>query len=180
MKQSVADGTRSWADALAESSAHVSGDDLPDVKVPPPGPQSRALAARLLAVESPAFEARRDPRAEKSGAEQVPIVHARGDGANVCDVDGNRYVDLTAGFGALVLGYAPNAASEAARAATDQLSLALGDVYPSELKVRACEAIAGLFPEPGARVMLGLSGADAVTAALKTAALATKKPGVIA
>jgi 4-aminobutyrate aminotransferase-like enzyme len=157
----------------------VSGE-LPDVKTPPPGPQSRALAARLQAVESPAFEARRDARAQQSGAEQSAIVYAGGRGANVFDVDGNRYVDLTAGFGALVLGYAPNAASEAAHAATDVLSLALGDVYPSELKVRACEAIAALFPEPGARVMLGLSGADAVTCALKTAALATKKPGVIA
>ncbi|HSO32999.1 MAG TPA: aspartate aminotransferase family protein [Labilithrix sp.] len=154
--------------------------ELPDVSVPPPGPRSRALAARLEAVESPAFEARRDQRAATSGAEQAPIVYARGEGSNVHDVDGNRYVDLTAGFGALVLGYAPNAASEAARAAADTLSLALGDVYPSEPKVRACEAIAALFPEPGARVMLGLSGADAVTCALKTAALSTGKPGVIA
>ena len=155
-------------------------DDLPDVKIAPPGPQSRALAARLEAVESPAFEARRDARAARSGADQGPIVYARGRGANVFDVDGNRYVDLTAGFGALLLGYGPNAASQAAQAATDELSLALGDVYASELKVRACEALAALFPERGARVMLGLSGADAVTCALKTAALVTKRPGVVA
>jgi 4-aminobutyrate aminotransferase/(S)-3-amino-2-methylpropionate transaminase len=155
-------------------------DLLPELKVPPPGPRSRALAARLAAVESPAFEARRDARATTSGAEQSSIVYERGAGSNLWDVDGNRYVDLTAGFGALVLGYAPNAASEAARAATDTLSLALGDVYASETKVQACEALAALFPEPGARVMLGLSGADAVTCALKTAALATGKPGVIA
>ncbi len=154
--------------------------DLPDVKVRPPGPRSRALTARLSGVESPAFEARRGARAATSGTEQGPIVYASGRGSNVFDVDGNRYVDLTAGFGALVLGYAPNVASEAACAATDELSLALGDVYPSELKVRACEAIASLFPEPGARVMLGLSGADAVTAALKTAALRTGKPRVVA
>ena len=155
-------------------------DELPDVKVAPPGPRSRDLAVRLQAVESPAFEARRDARAAASGAEQAPIAYARGQGANVFDVDGNRYVDLTAGFGALVLGHAPNAATEAARAQMEVLPLALGDVYASELKVRACEAIAALFPERGARVMLGLSGADAVTCALKTAALATKKMGVIA
>ena len=155
-------------------------DELPDVKMPPPGPRSRALAARLEAVESPAFEARRDARTRTSGAEQAPIVYARGCGSNVFDVDGNRYVDLTAGFGALVLGHGPNAAVDAARKAMEELPLALGDVYASELKVRACEAIAALFPEPGARVMLGLSGADAVTCALKTAALATKKMGVVA
>jgi 4-aminobutyrate aminotransferase/(S)-3-amino-2-methylpropionate transaminase len=157
-----------------------SSGELPDVKVAPPGPRSRELAKRLEVVESPAFEARRDARAASSGAEQAPIVYARGAGSNVFDVDDNRYVDLTAGFGALSLGYAPNAATEAARAATNDLPLALGDVYASELKVRACEAISALFPEPGARVMLGLSGADAVTCALKTAALATKKMGVVA
>jgi 4-aminobutyrate aminotransferase/(S)-3-amino-2-methylpropionate transaminase len=155
-------------------------DELPELKVTPPGPRSRDLSARLEAVESPAFEARRDARAERSGTEQAPIVYSHGRGANVFDVDGNRYVDLTAGFGALVLGHAPNAATDAAGAAMNDLPLALGDVYASELKVRACEAISSLFPEPGARVMLGLSGADAVTCALKTAVLATKKPGVIA
>jgi len=158
----------------------VAEGELPDVKVAPPGPRSRELAKRLEVVESPAFEARRDARASSSGAEQAPIVYARGSGSNVYDVDGNRYVDLTAGFGALLLGYAPNVAIDAARAASEELPLALGDVYASELKVRACEAIAALFPEPGARVMLGLSGADAVTCALKTAALATKKMGVVA
>jgi 4-aminobutyrate aminotransferase/(S)-3-amino-2-methylpropionate transaminase len=155
-------------------------NELPEVTAAPPGPRSRELSARLQRVESPAFEARRETRAQTSGTEQAPIVYERGRGSNVFDVDGNRYVDLTAGFGALVLGHGPNAAIEAARAAMEELPLALGDVYASELKVRACEAIASVFPEPGARVMLGLSGADAVTCALKTALLATKKPGVVA
>jgi 4-aminobutyrate aminotransferase/(S)-3-amino-2-methylpropionate transaminase len=155
-------------------------NELPEMKVPPPGPRSRELSARLAAVESPAFEARRGARGELSGTEQSAIVYAHGCGSNVFDVDGNRYVDLTAGFGALLLGYAPNVAAFAARAALDDLPLALGDVYASELKVRAVEAIASLFPEPGARVMLGLSGADAVTCALKTAMLATGRPGVLA
>lgn len=132
------------------------------------------------AVESPAFDARRQARAARSGEDQAPIVYAQGRGANVLDVDGNRYVDLTAGFGALVLGHGPNEATDAARRTADELTLALGDVYASEAKVRACEAIAALFPEPGARVMLGLSGADAVTCALKTALLATGKPRVVA
>lgn len=152
----------------------------PDVRVGPPGPRSKELAARLVAVESPAFDARRQARAAASGSSHEPIVYAHGAGSNLYDVDGNRYVDLTAGFGALLLGYPPNAPEIAARAALDTLPLALGDVYASETKVRACEAIAALFPEPGARVMLGLSGADAVTCALKTAALATRRPRVLA
>jgi 4-aminobutyrate aminotransferase/(S)-3-amino-2-methylpropionate transaminase len=127
----------------------------------------------MAAVESPAFDARRAARAQ-----DAPIVYASARGSNVTDVDGNRYVDLTAGFGALLLGHAPNSATDAAT--KTELTLALGDVYASEIKVRACEAIASLYPEAGARVMLGLSGADAVTCALKTALLATGKPGVVA
>jgi 4-aminobutyrate aminotransferase / (S)-3-amino-2-methylpropionate transaminase / 5-aminovalerate transaminase len=159
--------------------AATSGQELPDVRVAPPGPRSRELATRLAAVESPAFDARREAREKASGAEQAPIVYAEGRGANVVDVDGNRYVDLVAGFGALVLGHRPDRVSRAVAAQHDKLWLALGDVYASEAKVALCERLAKLGP-PGARVLLGLSGADAVTAALKTAMLATEKPGVVA
>ena len=155
-------------------------DELPRIAVPPPGPRSRQMAARLAAVECPAFDARRQARADASGAEQTPIVYARGIGSNVFDVDGNRYVDLIAGFGALVLGHDPPTVTRALEAQSERLLLALGVVYASDVKLFACERIAKLFPEPGARVMLGLSGADAITAALKTAVLATGRPRVVA
>lgn len=147
--------------------------------VAPPGPMSRALSAKLAAVECPAFDARRESRAEKSGADHAPIVYASARGANVLDVDGNRYVDLAAGFGALLLGHAPKRVARAIEAQGTRLWLALGDVYSADVKVALCERLAKLFPEPGARVMLGLSGADAVTAALKTAVLATGRSGVV-
>ncbi|HQY60855.1 MAG TPA: aspartate aminotransferase family protein [Polyangiaceae bacterium] len=145
-----------------------------------PGPRSRELGARLAARECPAFDARRAARGASSGEEQAPVVFERGEGDLVWDVDGNRYVDLVGGFGALVLGHAPAALTAALVEQLGRLPLALGDVFPSEAKVRACEAIAALYPVEGARVLLGLSGADAVTAAMKTAVLATGRPGVVA
>jgi 4-aminobutyrate aminotransferase/(S)-3-amino-2-methylpropionate transaminase len=99
---------------------------------------------------------------------------------NVFDADGNRYVDLAAGFGALLLGHAPPAVLAAVEEQQRRLPLALGDVYAAEAKVELCERLARLHPEPGARVLLGSSGADALTAALKTAVLATGKAGVLA
>jgi 4-aminobutyrate aminotransferase-like enzyme len=156
------------------------GRELPEVRVPPPGPRSRQIAARLAAVESPSVDARRAARREESGAEQAPIVYAAGRGANVVDADGNRYVDLAAGFGALLLGHAPAEVVSAVERQQRMLGLALGDVYAAEPKLHLCERLARLFPQPGARVLLGSSGADAVTAALKTAVLATGKPGVVA
>jgi 4-aminobutyrate aminotransferase/(S)-3-amino-2-methylpropionate transaminase len=139
-----------------------------------------SLAARLASVESPAVDARREDREKTSGEAQAPIVYERGEGANVVDVDGNRYVDLAAGFGALLLGHVPARVAKALRAQEDQMWLALGDVYAAEAKVILCERLVRLYPEPGARILLGASGADAVTAALKTAVLATGRPGVVA
>jgi 4-aminobutyrate aminotransferase-like enzyme len=153
---------------------------LPDVRVRPPGPRSRALASRLSAVESPSVGARREAQAQATGEDSGAIVYASGEGVNVFDVDGNRYVDLAAGFGALLLGHRPQSVAEEVARQSHKLWLALGDVYPSEAKVALCERLAALYPQPGARVMLGSSGADALTAALKTAVLATGRSGVVA
>jgi 4-aminobutyrate aminotransferase-like enzyme len=158
----------------------VTTSSLPLISAVPPGPRSRELAARLAAVESPAVDARREDRERQSGEGQGPIVYARGAGANVVDVDGNVYVDLAAGFGALLLGHVPPSVSAAIDEQRHKLWLALGDVYASDAKVILCERLAKLYPEPSARVMLGATGADAVTAALKTAVLATGRPHVLA
>lgn len=138
------------------------------------------MAARLAQLESPAVIARRDARERESGSEQAPIVYASAYGSNVVDVDGNRYVDLAAGFGALLLGHCAPDVDSAIKSQDATLGLALGDVYGSEVKLALCERLVSLYPEAGARVMLGTSGADAVTAALKTAVLATGRPGVVA
>jgi 4-aminobutyrate aminotransferase-like enzyme len=157
-----------------------SGQLLPEIRVPPPGPRSRELGSRLASLESPSVDARREARERESGDTLAPIVYASAEGANVVDADDNRYVDLTAGFGALLLGHRSPAASRALEEQSSKLWLALGDVFGSDAKLALCERLVKLYPEPGARVMLGASGADAITAALKTAALTTGKPGVVA
>ena len=156
------------------------GQDLPLLRVAPPGPLSRSWVVRLERVESPAFGVRRGSRADVADVEQAPIVYASASGANVFDVDGNRYVDLTAGFGAMLLGHAAARTARALEMQSARLWHALGDVYASDGRIALMERVAALYPQKGARVILGQSGADAVTAALKTAVLATGKPGVLA
>ena len=108
------------------------------------------------------------------------IVYASGLGANVTDVDGNRYVDLAAGFGAQLLGHRHPSVQRALVLESERLHQALGDVYPSDAKVSLVERLSRLHSDPEARVILAQSGSDAVTAALKTAALATGRAGVLA
>jgi 4-aminobutyrate aminotransferase-like enzyme len=116
-----------------------------------------------------------DLRAPPSG-----IVYASAKGSNVIDVDSNRYVDFAAGFGAMLLGHGHPNVLRVLEFQAHRLLLALGDVFPADAKIALCERVAQLHPDPKARVILGQSGADAVTAALKSALLFTGKPGVIA
>lgn len=132
-------------------------------------------AARLARVECPAFPARQSAR----GAPQS-IVLARGDGHEIWDVEGRRYVDLTAGFGSLLLGHGHPAWNAAVAAQSVRLVQGLGDLYANDVKIALMEELAALHPSPGARVLLTQSGSDAVTAAIKTAMLATGRAGVIA
>src|SRR5688500_5942857 len=146
-----------------------SGQVLPSISSPPPGPLSRGLRARHAAAAAPM-----GPPASTSG-----IVLVRGLGANLWDADDNRYVDLAAGFGSLLLGHGHPAVLAALRTQSERLLLALGDVYPSDVKVELLERLVALYPEP-AQALLAQSGSDAVSGALKTAALATGRPGVVA
>jgi 4-aminobutyrate aminotransferase/(S)-3-amino-2-methylpropionate transaminase len=124
-----------------------------------------------------------DSRAAQGIVRGVPsgaIVFATAKGSSVVDVDGNRFVDLAAGFGALLLGHCHPNIVRVIELQAARLLQALGDVHPADAKIALQDRLVTLFPEPGARVILGQSGADAVTAALKTAVLATGRPGIVA
>ena len=143
----------------------------PELKSGVPGPRSRALAQRLAAVES----------RNVTGSEPGAIFWERAAGANVWDVDGNRYVDLTAAFGVANVGHAHPRVVEAIADQADRLLHAMGDVHPADVKVALLEQLARRFPGGGdCRTVLGSSGSDAVESALKTALLATGKPGIVA
>jgi 4-aminobutyrate aminotransferase/(S)-3-amino-2-methylpropionate transaminase len=150
------------------------------MRVRPPGPASLEAVRRLERVECPAFGERRAQRAKASEADMTPIVLASAEGSNIEDVDGNRYVDLVAGFGSVLLGHGAAAVARAVEAQGARLVQALGDVFSADVKVRLLEELAALHPGGSPKVLLSQSGSDALTAAIKTAALATNRPGLIA
>jgi 4-aminobutyrate aminotransferase/(S)-3-amino-2-methylpropionate transaminase len=144
----------------------------PELVAPVPGPRSRALAARLARVEA---------RHVTCLVPEPPIFWERAAGANVWDVDGNRYVDLGAGFGVAGVGHAHPRVVAALREQGARLLHAMGDVHPAAVKVELLERLAALFPGGGpVRAALGSSGSDAVECALKSACLATGRAGVVA
>ncbi len=166
---------------------HVSGvkDDLggaalPALRTSLPGPESVALVDVLARHESPGVTARRARAGEARGVGKDPIVWARAEGANVWDADGNRYVDLTGAFGVALVGHAHPAVVGAVQQQAATLMHGMGDVFPNAPRIRLMERLAGLAPEGLTRCILASSGAEAVEAALKTAAMASGKPGVLA
>jgi 4-aminobutyrate aminotransferase/(S)-3-amino-2-methylpropionate transaminase len=156
------------------------GHALPEMIAALPAGKSAAWIEALAQAECPALTARRARRAEISGVAHDPIVWVRARGSNVWDADSNRYVDLSAGFGAAAVGHNHPRVMARMRAQSETLVHALGDMHPSDVKIALLARLAELAPFEDARVMLGLSGSDAITAALKTAVLATGKPGVLA
>jgi 4-aminobutyrate aminotransferase/(S)-3-amino-2-methylpropionate transaminase len=153
------------------TSSSAFGTLLPHLRVAPPGPASRALADRLRAVES---------RNVTHLARDWPIFWTEAVGSNVRDADGNVYVDLSAGFGVALLGHSHPAVVDAVTEQARKLVHGMGDVHPPEIRVRLLERLCGVAPWQGAKAVLASTGSEAVEVALKTAQLATGKPGVLA
>lgn len=150
----------------------VPGSQGPEIRTAIPGPRSRELAHRLEQVES---------RNVTCLEPDVPIFWDRAQGVNVWDVDGNRFVDLGGAFGVANVGHAHPEVATAVAVQAGELLHGMGDVHPPTVKVELLEALCARFPGGGeARGVLVSSGSDAVEVALKTAQLATGRPGVIA
>jgi 4-aminobutyrate aminotransferase/(S)-3-amino-2-methylpropionate transaminase len=152
---------------------------FPHIKTPVPGPLSRNLIAELAEYESPAITARHLSRAQAGGFE-CPIVFAKSEDVFVEDVDGNRFIDLTAGFGVAGVGHAHPALVKAAQLQLATLPHVMGDVFPGNNKVELAKRLAKITPGNLKRTLFANAGFEAVEAALKTAMIKTGKPGVIA
>lgn len=153
---------------------------LPTLATPVPGPESSRLVDILARHECPAITARRSRRAAALGAaDDDPIVWSEAAGANVRDADGNVFVDMTAGFGVATLGHRDPEIVAAVEAQARRLVHAMGDAYPDATRIALLEALAHAAPGELEVAILGLSGADTIDAAVKTAVLATGQSGVL-
>jgi 4-aminobutyrate aminotransferase-like enzyme len=129
------------------------------------------MAERLRAVES---------RNVTHVSPEWPVFWEQARGANVVDADGNLYLDLTGAFGVALLGHAHGGVSVAVAEQAASLVHGMGDVHPPTVKLRFLERLAALAPWPEALVVLSSTGSEAVETALKTALVATGRPGILA
>ena len=142
---------------------------LPHIVTELPGPRAAAIIERDHKVLSPSY------------TRDYPLVIARGEGAVVEDVDGNRFLDLNAGIAVVATGHAHPRVVEAIRTQAEKFLHMSGTDFYYENMVELAEKITALCPAPAPRrVFFGNSGTEAVEAAIKMARYHTGRDKFIA
>jgi len=106
----------------------------------------------------------------------VPVTFVEGEGAELVDDGGKRYLDFSGGIAVVGLGHRHPAPLAAAHAQLDRLWHA-SNLFGTEPAPALAQRLSERFG--GAQVFLCNSGTEAVEAALKYARLATGKTGVV-
>jgi 4-aminobutyrate aminotransferase len=143
--------------------------DLPSIVGPLPGPRARAVIARDREVVSPSY------------TRPYPLVVARGEGAMVEDVDGNRFLDFNAGIAVVATGHCHPRVVEAIQQQAARLIHMSGTDFYYEEMVALAEKLSAIAPgDAPRRVSFGNSGAEAIEGSIKLARYATGRDKVIA
>jgi len=134
-----------------------------------PGPRAKAIVERERAVTSPSY------------TRDYPLVVARGEGCMVEDVDGNVFLDMTAGIAVTATGHAH---PEVVQAIQEQAAMLLhmsGTDFYYEPMVELAEKLAIRAPFPnGARVFFSNSGTESNEGAIKLARYYTGRSLIVA
>ena len=143
---------------------------LPEIKTATlPGPKAKAIIDRRAASVPNAIRC------------VYPVVIARGEGAMLEDVDGNRFMDWVGGVGVLNIGYTQPEIVEAVKTQADNYFHGMFNIVTHEGYVELAEKLASIAPVLGdkKKVFFANSGAEADENAVKVARGYTKRPNVI-
>jgi len=133
-----------------------------------PGPKSRQIAAKKEQYVPLALET------------LAPFFIAEGKGALVKDVDGNRFIDFTGGWGCLIVGHTPDRVVEAICDQACKFTHTDFTAIPYEPFVTLAERLAKLAPGPSPKqVAFFNSGAEAIENTVKIARKYTNRRAII-
>lgn len=148
---------------------HFDNQTVPSFKTPPPGPKAKSFLERDSKVVSPSY------------TRGYPLVVARGSGCVIEDVDGNLYLDCTAGIAVTATGHChPDVVKAIADQAGKLIHMSGTDFY-YEPQIMLAEKLAALAPGSSPKkVFFTNSGTESIEAALKLSRHHTGRPNVIA
>lgn len=142
---------------------------LPHIITPLPGPNAREIVERDRKVVSPSY------------TRDYPLVAKSGNGAIVCDADGNEFLDFAAGIAVVATGHChPEVVGAIQEQAAQLIHMSCTDFY-YEGTVQLAEKLASIAPGKGAkRLYFGNSGTEAIETAMKLARYHTRRDKFIA
>jgi 4-aminobutyrate aminotransferase len=142
---------------------------VPDIRTPLPGPRGEELLRRDARFASPSY------------TRVYPLVVARGSGCVIEDVDGNLFLDFTAGIAVTATGHCHPEVVAAIRDQAGKLIHMSGTDFYYEPQIALAQRLAEMAPGSSAkRVFFTNSGAEALEAALKLSRWHTQRSRVIA
>lgn len=135
-----------------------------------PGPKAKEIIDRRAAAVPGAIRC------------AYPVAIARGEGAMIEDVDGNRFLDWIGGVGVLNIGFSHPEIVEAVKAQADKYFHGMFNIVTHEGYVALAEKLAQIVPVKGdsKKVFFANSGAEADENAVKVARAYTGRPNIIA
>jgi len=151
------------------TSAAILASAGPKIKTKLPGPNARRVLEADARLVSPSY------------TRSYPLVAKRGRGVMVEDVDGNEFLDFSAGIAVVSTGHChPEVVAAIQRQAAELIHMSGTDFYYESMTTLA-ERLSKVAPMKGPhRVYYGNSGTEAIEAALKLARYHTKRQGIIA
>jgi 4-aminobutyrate aminotransferase len=142
---------------------------VPDVRTELPGPNGRALLERDHQFVSPSY------------TRIYPLVVARGSGCVIEDVDGNLFLDFTAGIAVTATGHCHPEVVDAIQDQAGKLLHMSGTDFYYEPEIALAQRLGEMSPGPSPkRVFFTNSGAEALEAALKLSRWHTQRSRAIA
>ena len=142
---------------------------VPDIRTDLPGPRAQELLARDARYVSPSY------------TRVYPLVCERGSGAVIQDVDGNLFLDFTAGIAVNATGHCHPHVVEAITDQAHKLLHMSGTDFSYHPQIDLSHRLAEAAPGEGHhRVFFTNSGAEALEAALKLARYHTGRPRAVA
>src|SRR5436305_1934562 len=141
----------------------------PKLVTPLPGPKARAAVEADDRLISPSY------------TRSYPLVARRGRGIRVEDVDGNEFLDFSAGIAVTSTGHChPEVVAAIQKQAAELIHMSGTDFY-YESMITLADRLSKVAPMKGPhKVYYGNSGTEAVEAALKLARYHTKRDYIIA
>lgn len=135
-----------------------------------PGPKAKEIIDRRAAAVPGAIRC------------AYPVAIARGEGAMIEDVDGNRFLDWIGGVGVLNIGFSHPEIVAAVKEQAEKYFHGMFNIVTHEGYVALAEKLAQIVPVQGdsKKVFFANSGAEADENAVKVARAYTRRPNIIA